>query len=143
VVLKDNVEIGANTTIDRGAIEDTVIETGVKIDNIVQVAHNCKIGDNTAIASHAAIAGSTTIGAGCTISGQSGIVGHIDITDNVHITGMTVVNKSIDEPGAYSSGTLMQPYDKWRKSAARFRQLDELAKKVRELEKKTGQSQSK
>lgn len=136
VRIGNDVEIGANSTIDRGAIEDTVIEDGVIIDNQVQIAHNVKIGKNTAIAACTGIAGSTTIGANCTIAGAVGIVGHLTIVDNVHITAMTLVTGSIDQPGSYSSGTHLLPTQEWRRSAVRFGQLDEMAKRLKKLEKK-------
>ncbi|TDO96395.1 UDP-3-O-(3-hydroxymyristoyl)glucosamine N-acyltransferase [Marinomonas balearica] len=135
VEVGNNVEIGANTTIDRGALENTKIGHGVKIDNQVQIAHNVVIGDNSAIAGCAAVAGSTTIGKNCTIAGGVGIVGHLTITDNVHITAMTLVSKSINKSGSYSSGTGVDTTDKWRRSAARFRRIDDMAKQISELEK--------
>ena len=107
VRMGDRVEIGACTTVDRGALEHTVIEDGVIIDNQVQIAHNCRIGKNTAIAGCAGLAGSTIIGANCTLAGGVGVVGHVEICDNVHVTGMTMVTRSITEPGSYSSGTPM------------------------------------
>jgi UDP-3-O-[3-hydroxymyristoyl] glucosamine N-acyltransferase len=131
VDLGDNVEIGASTTIDRGALDNTAIGNGVKIDNQVQIGHNVNIGDNTAIASSTAIAGSTIIGKRCTIAGMVGIVGHITITDDVHISGMTMVSKSIKVPGSYSSGVPMSETSKWRKNAARFNQLDAMARKIK------------
>lgn len=136
VVVEDNVEIGANTTIDRGALDDTRIGRGVILDNQIQIAHNVVIGENTAIAACSAIAGSTTIGKNCVIGGASGIAGHLEITDNVHITAMTMVIKSLPEAGVYSSGTGVQPNDKWRKSIARLRQLDKMAARLKALEKK-------
>jgi len=135
VSLGHDVEVGANTTIDRGALADTRIGDGVKLDNQIHIAHNVHIGDHTAIAACVGISGSTRIGRHCTIAGGVGMVGHIEICDNVFVTGMTMVTRSITEPGAYSSGTAMQPAVEWRKSAARFRQLDGLAKKVQQLEK--------
>lgn len=135
VTVGDDAEIGANTTIDRGALADTCIGNGVKLDNQIHIAHNVQIGDHTAIAACVGISGSTRIGRHCTIAGGVGMVGHIEICDNVFITGMTMVTRSITEPGAYSSGTAMQPAVEWRKSVARFRQLDSLAKKVQKLEK--------
>jgi UDP-3-O-[3-hydroxymyristoyl] glucosamine N-acyltransferase len=135
VTLGDRVEIGAGTTIDRGALEDTRLGNGVKIDNQVQIAHNVVIGENTAIAGCTAIAGSTKIGKNCTIAGAVGITGHLQITDNVHITAMTLVSKSIREPGAYSSGTVMATSGEWKKNAVRFGQLDALVKRVAALEK--------
>ncbi|PRB76526.1 UDP-3-O-(3-hydroxymyristoyl)glucosamine N-acyltransferase [Pseudomonas sp. MYb185] len=135
VLIGDDVEIGANTTIDRGAINDTVIGNDVKLDNQIQIAHNVQIGDHTAMAACVGISGSTRIGRNCTIAGGVGMVGHIDICDNVFVSGMTMVTRSITEPGAYSSGTAMQPAAEWKKSAARIRQLDALAKRVQQLEK--------
>ncbi|MDY7218706.1 UDP-3-O-(3-hydroxymyristoyl)glucosamine N-acyltransferase [Denitrificimonas sp. JX-1] len=135
VTIGDDVEIGANTTIDRGALSDTLIGNDVKLDNQIQIAHNVQIGDHTAIAACVGISGSAKIGRHCMLAGGVGLVGHIDICDNVFITGMTMVTHSITEPGAYSSGTAMQPAADWKKSAVRFRQLDDLAKRVRTLEK--------
>lgn len=130
------VEIGANTTIDRGAVENTVIGNGVKLDNQVQIAHGVTVGDNTVISSSTAIAGSTHIGSGCLIGGLVGIVEHLEITDNVMITGRTMVTRSITQSGSYSSSTPMDTTKNWRKNSARFRRLDELAKRVAQLEKK-------
>ena len=134
VIIEDSVEIGANTTIDRGALDDTVIEQGVILDNQIQVAHNVRIGQNTAIAACSAIAGSTVIGKNCIIGGASGIAGHLSITDGVHITAMTMVIKSLTEPGVYSSGTGVQTNAKWKKSIARLRQLDKMADRIKRLE---------
>lgn len=138
VIIGDNVELGANTTIDRGALDDTWIGSNVIIDNQVQVGHNVHIGDGTAIAGCTAIAGSTRIGKGCTIAGGVGIVGHITLVDGVHITAHTLVTKSITEKGSYSSGTPMQETGQWHKSAARFSQLNKLAKQLSQLLKMTG-----
>lgn len=135
VRIGNDVEIGANTTIDRGALSDTRIGDGVKLDNQIQIAHNVQIGDHTAMAACVGISGSTRIGKHCTIAGGVGMVGHIEICDNVFVSGMTMVTRSITEPGAYSSGTAMQPAADWKKSAARIRQLDTMAKKVQQLEK--------
>lgn len=137
VTIGDDVEIGANTCIDRGALSDTLIGNGVKLDNHIQIAHNVQIGDNTAIAACVGISGSAKIGRNCMLAGGVGLVGHIDICDGVFITGMTMVTHSITEPGAYSSGTAMQPAGDWKKNAVRFRQLDDLAKRIRALEKHT------
>tara|TARA_Y100000389_G_C17436624_1_gene505945 strand:- start:531 stop:1481 length:951 start_codon:yes stop_codon:yes gene_type:complete len=131
VIIGNNVEIGANTTIDKGTIDSTMILENVKIDNLVHVAHNVKIGQNTAIAACVGIAGSTTIGRNCTIGGGSGLNGHIDICDNVHIHGMTMVTKSIKEPGSYASGTTVEPASSWRKNQARFKELDLIAKLIK------------
>jgi len=135
VIIEDDVDVGANTTIDRGAIGDTVIEKGAKLDNLIQVGHNVRIGENTAIAGCVGIAGSATIGKNCMIAGAAGISGHVTIADNVVITGMTVVSKSIQEPGIYSSGAggLMTNLE-WRKNSARLHRLDRLEKRVKALE---------
>ncbi|HSC75348.1 MAG TPA: UDP-3-O-(3-hydroxymyristoyl)glucosamine N-acyltransferase [Pseudomonadales bacterium] len=134
VVIGNRVEIGANTCIDRGALDDTVIGDGVIIDNLVQIAHNVKIGNNTAIAACSGIAGSTEIGQNCTISGAVGIVGHIKIADRVHITAKSLVTGSINEAGSYSSGTALSPTTAWRRNAVRFSQLEGLFQRVRTLE---------
>ncbi|MFT2111024.1 UDP-3-O-(3-hydroxymyristoyl)glucosamine N-acyltransferase [Marinomonas sp. 2405UD68-3] len=135
VRIGNNVEIGANTTIDRGAIEDTRIGNGVIIDNQVQIAHNVVVGNHTAIAGCAAIAGSTKIGNNCTIAGGVGVIGHLNIVDGVHITAMSLVSKSILVSGSYSSGTALDSTDKWKRSVARLRRIDEMAKTVAQLEK--------
>ncbi len=135
VVVGDDCEIGANTTIDRGAIEDTVLGEDVRLDNQIQIAHNVRIGAHTAMAGCVAVAGSTTIGRYCLIGGAAGIVGHISICDRVTITAMALVTASIDEPGEYSSGTPLMDNRSWRRSAARFRQLDALARQVQALAK--------
>lgn len=136
VTLGDRVEVGANTTIDRGALENTRVGNGVIIDNQVQIAHNVIIGDNSAIAGCSAIAGSTQIGQRCTISGGVGIIGHLTIVDDVHVTAMSLVSKSIHKAGSYSSGTGLDSTDKWRKSAARLRRIDDMAKQIANLEHK-------
>ena len=135
VVIGDDVEIGANTTIDRGAIDNTVIEAGVKIDNQVQIGHNVRIGEHTAIAGGAMIAGSVKIGRRCMIGGASAITGHIEIADDVVITGMSGVPNSIRQAGVYSSGVPITDNMTWRRNMVRFRHLDELARKVSALEK--------
>lgn len=134
VVIGNDVQIGANTTIDRGALEDTVIGDGVLLDNLIQVAHNVRIGEGTAIAGCTGIAGSTVIGRRCTIGGAVGIVGHITIADDVHVTAMSLVSRSIPEAGTYSSGTPLDRHADWRRNAARYRQLDRLARRVGRLE---------
>ncbi|HEB27778.1 MAG TPA: UDP-3-O-(3-hydroxymyristoyl)glucosamine N-acyltransferase [Porticoccus sp.] len=136
VVIGNRVEIGACTTIDRGALEDTVIEDGVILDNHVQIAHNVRIGENTAMAGCSGVSGSTVIGKNCIFAGQSGVVGHVTLCDGVHLTGGTIVTKSLTEPGSYSSGTAFSKSEDWRKNAVRFNQLDDLARRVRQLEKK-------
>jgi UDP-3-O-[3-hydroxymyristoyl] glucosamine N-acyltransferase len=130
-VLGDDVEVGANTCIDRGALGDTVVEDGVKIDNLVQVAHNCRIGAHTVIAGCAGIAGSATIGRHCLIGGGAGVVGHISICDGVTVSGMTFVTKSITKPGVYSSGLPMMPHADWLRNAGQLRRLDEIARLAR------------
>ncbi|AKE52527.1 UDP-3-O-(3-hydroxymyristoyl)glucosamine N-acyltransferase [Kangiella geojedonensis] len=135
VTIGNNVEIGAHTAIDRGALEDTVIGNGVILDNHIHVAHNVIIGDFTAVAGCTAIAGSAVIGKYCTIAGRVSILGHLSICDKAHITATTFVNKSITKPGAYSSGTTHQDNKEWQKSAIRFRQLDSMWRKMKQLEK--------
>lgn len=135
VLIGDDVEIGVNTAIDRGALADTRIGNGVKLDNQIQIAHNVQIGDHTAMAACVGISGSTKIGKHCMLAGGVGLVGHIDICDGVFITGMTMVTHSITEPGSYSSGTAMQPAGEWRKSAARIRKLDDMARRLQKVEK--------
>ncbi len=134
VVVGDQVEIGANTTIDRGFLEDTIIGQNVIIDNLVQVGHNVVIGARTAIAGCVAIAGSAIIGEGCLIGGGSSIAGHLKIAAGVHITATSGVNHSISTPGIYSSGFPAKPAAIWRKNAARFQFLDNMAKRLRVLE---------
>ncbi|WP_425318371.1 UDP-3-O-(3-hydroxymyristoyl)glucosamine N-acyltransferase [Pseudomonas nitroreducens] len=136
VTLGDDVEIGANTTIDRGALSDTIVGNGVKLDNQIMIAHNVQIGDHTAMAGCCGISGSAKIGKHCMLAGGVGLVGHIEICDNVFVTGMTMVTRSITEPGSYSSGTAMQPAAEWKKSAARIRQLDDMARRLQQLEKR-------
>ncbi|MGB5438113.1 MAG: UDP-3-O-(3-hydroxymyristoyl)glucosamine N-acyltransferase [Gammaproteobacteria bacterium] len=136
VVIGDDVEVGSNTTIDRGALEDTVLQEGVRLDNQIQVAHNVRIGAHTAIAGCVGISGSATIGKYCMIGGGVGIVGHIEIADHVVVTGMTLVSKSITEPGVYSSGMPAQKNASWNRNYARLRQLDKLARRLQKLERK-------
>jgi UDP-3-O-[3-hydroxymyristoyl] glucosamine N-acyltransferase len=135
-VLGDDVEIGANTTVDRGAIGDTVIGDGVKLDNQIQVGHNVHIGENTAMAANTGISGSTRIGRNCTISGAVGVAGHLMIGDHVHFTGMAMVTRSCAEPGSYSSGIPAMPSGEWRRNVARFRHLDELSRRLKQLEER-------
>jgi len=123
------------TTINRGTIEDAIIENGVNLDNLIQIAHNVRIGENTAIAGCVGIAGSSTIGKHCAIGGGSGILGHLTIADYVHITATSLVTKSIKEPGVYSSGTPLQENSQWHKNFIRFKQLDKMARRLTELEK--------
>lgn len=135
VILGDEVEVGANTTIDRGALSDTIIENGVILDNQVQIAHNVHIGEQTAIAGCTGVAGSTHIGKRCAIGGHVGIVGHLTIADGVHISAKTFVSQSIDSAGFYSSGTPVEPNARWRRNFVRMKQLDEMARRIKTLEK--------
>lgn len=136
VVIGHRVEIGASTTIDRGAIDDTVIADNVIIDNQCQVAHNVEIGYGTAIAGGTVIAGSTKIGKYCIIGGAAVINGHIQVCDQATITGMSMVMRSISEPGIYSSGVPAQSNKEWRKMAARVLHIDEMHKRLSQLEKR-------
>jgi UDP-3-O-[3-hydroxymyristoyl] glucosamine N-acyltransferase len=131
VRIGDDCEIGANTCIDRGAIEDTVLEEDVRLDNQVQIGHNVVIGAHTAMAGCVAVAGSTRIGRYCLIGGGAGFVGHIEIADKVMVTAMSLVTHSLTEAGEYSSGTPIQPNRDWRRNAARFKHLDALARKMK------------
>lgn len=137
VIINDDVEIGANTTIDRGAIDNTIIGYGVKLDNQIQIGHNCIIGDNTVIAGCTGIAGSTTVGKNCIIGGGVAIGGHLTIADGVQFTGTTMVTKSITSSGTYSSGIPAEPTHQWHKNVIRYRQMDKLIARVKELEKKS------
>jgi UDP-3-O-[3-hydroxymyristoyl] glucosamine N-acyltransferase len=133
VRIGNDVEIGASTTIDRGAIEDTVLEDGVKLDNQIQIGHNVRIGAHTAIAGCSGVSGSTTIGARCMLGGMVGVAGHLTICDDVVVTGRSFVNSSIRKPGYYSGGLTVDETTRFRKNAARFHRLDELARQVRRL----------
>ena len=133
VRIGNDVEIGASTTIDRGTIEDTVIEDGVKLDNQIQIGHNVRVGAHTVIAGCSGISGSTTIGARCMVGGMVGIAGHLTICDDVVVTGRSFVNSSIRKPGYYSGGITVDETTRFRKNAARFHRLDELAREVRRL----------
>ena len=137
VEIGDDVEIGANTAIDRGAIENTVIESGVKLDNLIQIGHNVRIGAHTVIAGCTGISGSTTIGPRCMIAGQVGIAGHLEIAGGTVITGKTLVSHSIQEAGQFSGALPMDDSRKWRRNSARFRNLDDLARRVAQLERKS------
>ena len=139
VVIGDDVEIGANTTIDRGALDDTVIEQGCKLDNLIMIAHNVRIGAHTAIAGCTGIAGSTTVGRYCQIGGACNISGHISIADHTVFTGTTLVTRDIKEAGVYSSGIPAVEAKVWRRINARLRALDKLAKTVTRLDKLTGE----
>lgn len=142
VLIGDDVEIGANSTVDRGAIEDTVIEQGVKLDNLIQIGHNVRIGKDTAIAACTAIAGSAKIGKQCAIGGCVGIVGHLEITDNVTITGMSHVSQAITKPGVYSSGTPLEENNKWHRNFVRLKQLDDMARRLKSIEKQIDHDES-
>jgi UDP-3-O-[3-hydroxymyristoyl] glucosamine N-acyltransferase len=135
VRIGDDCEIGANTTIDRGALDDTVLEEDVRLDNQIQIAHNVHIGAHTAMAGCSAVAGSARIGRYCMIGGNAGVLGHLELADRVTITAKSLVTSSIREPGEYSSGTPLQENRQWRKSAARFKHLDEYARRLTALEK--------
>ncbi len=129
VVVGDDCEIGANTTIDRGALGDTVLEEDVRLDNQIQIGHNVRIGAHTAMAGCSAVAGSARIGRHCLIGGGAGILGHLEVCDRVVVTAMSLVTHSIRTPGEYSSGTPLMDNRSWRKSAARFKQLDRIARR--------------
>lgn len=134
VVIGDDVEIGANTTIDRGALDDTVIEDDVKLDNQIQIAHNVRIGAHTAIAGCVGIAGSATIGKYCRIGGSAGILGHLQIADHVEIASFSLIGKSIRESGSYAAIYPFAKSEDWRKNAVHLRHLDELVKRIKLLE---------
>jgi UDP-3-O-[3-hydroxymyristoyl] glucosamine N-acyltransferase len=137
VVIGDDVEIGANTCIDRGALDDTVIEDGVKLDNLVQIGHNVRVGAHSAFAGCVGVAGSAKIGRHCTAGGGAIILGHLELVDHVHVTAATVITRSILKPGQYSG---LFPFDdnaSWEKNAATLRQLHSLRERLRALEKKT------
>jgi UDP-3-O-[3-hydroxymyristoyl] glucosamine N-acyltransferase len=139
VIIGDDVEIGANTTVDRGTIDDTVIEEGVKLDNQIQIAHNVHIGAHTAIAACAGVAGSSRIGRHCRIGGASGIAGHLTIADHVEISAHTIITKSIEKSGTYTGAYPFEENRAWRRNAAQLRHLSELAERVRALEKQLAQ----
>lgn len=136
VIIENDVEIGANTTIDRGALDDTIIESGVRLDNLIQIAHNVRIGRNTAIAACTGIAGSAQVGANCLIGGGVLIAGHLKIADGVTLLAGSAVPSTISERGVYASGVPIVPHHNWLKNMVHFRKLDELAKKIKFLEKK-------
>lgn len=140
-LIGDDVEIGANTTIDRGALDDTVIEDGVKLDNQIQIAHNVRIGACTAIAGCVGIAGSARIGRHCMLGGAAMILGHITIADHVTVSAGTFIMKSIDEPGTYTGVYPFSSHPRWLKNAAHLRQLDDLAKRIHELERRLVQTE--
>jgi UDP-3-O-[3-hydroxymyristoyl] glucosamine N-acyltransferase len=139
VIIGNNVEIGANTCIDRGAIDDTVIADGVILDNLIQIAHNVSIGENTAMAAMSGVAGSTKIGEACTFAGMSKIIGHLEIAAGTHVAVDTLVTNNIKQAGAYAGSLPMDDINHWRKNAIRFKQLDAMAKRIKQLEKKLDQ----
>lgn len=143
VLVGDDVEIGANTTIDRGALEDTVIEDGVKLDNQIQVGHNVRIGAHTAMAGCVGIAGSARIGARCTIGGGAIILGHLTLADGVHVSAGTLVGKSIAEPGSYTGTVPFMAHAEWLKNFSRLRHLEPMADKIRALEKRLAELEKK
>lgn len=135
VLIGDDVSIGANTTVDRGSQGDTRIGDGCKIDNLVQIAHNVQIGEHTVVAANAGISGSTRIGRYCRIAGGVGFVGHLEIADGATFTGMSMITGNIHDAGVYSSGVPLMPTREWRRSAVRFRQLDDMARRLEKLER--------
>jgi UDP-3-O-[3-hydroxymyristoyl] glucosamine N-acyltransferase len=141
VRIGSDVEIGANTTIDRGAIEDTVVEEGVKLDNQIQLGHNVRIGAHTVVAGCTGISGSTVVGKHCIIGGACGIAGHITIGDHVIITGFGMVSRSLPGPGVYSSGLPITESKVWRRQVARVRNLESLIERVKKLEGAAGSQQ--
>jgi UDP-3-O-[3-hydroxymyristoyl] glucosamine N-acyltransferase len=137
VAIGDDVEIGANTCIDRGALDDTVLEDGVKLDNLVQIGHNVRVGAHSAFAGCVGVAGSARIGRRCTAGGGAIILGHLQIVDDVHITAATVVSRSIHKPGQYSGAFPFDDNASWEKNAATLRQLHTLRERLRALERKS------
>lgn len=135
VVIGNAVEIGACSVVDRGALKDTVIEDGVKLDNHVQIAHNVRVGEHTVMSRGVGIAGSTSIGKHCLFGGMTGVKDHVEIADNVIVSAMSMVSKSLPKAGSYSSNTPIDDTRTWRKNSARFRQLDEMARRIQQLEK--------
>jgi len=142
VLIGDDVEIGANTCIDRGAIEDTVICNGVKLDNLIQIAHNVHIGEHTAIAACVGIAGSTTIGKRCTVAGASSIIGHLQIADDVNILVASLISRSIPKAGTYSGSVPFLEHEEWLRNFSHLRHLDRMADKIRDLEKRLAELES-
>jgi UDP-3-O-[3-hydroxymyristoyl] glucosamine N-acyltransferase len=138
VTIGDDVEIGANTTIDRGALEDTVIEEGAKLDNLIMIAHNCRIGAHSALAAATAIAGSTVVGKRCVIGGKVGLTGHITLCDDVVVLGTSFISHNITKPGVYSSALPSEEAGAWRRIVARIKRLDVMAKRLRAVEKHVG-----
>ncbi len=143
VIIGDDVEIGANTTIDRGALDDTMIEDGVKLDNQIQIGHNVRVGANTAMAGCVGVAGSARVGKRCTIGGGAIILGHLTVADDVNISAATLVTKSISQPGSYTGAMPFEAHRDWLRNAAQMRHLDEMAKRIRELETRLAQLEKK
>ncbi|MEJ2042171.1 MAG: UDP-3-O-(3-hydroxymyristoyl)glucosamine N-acyltransferase [Reinekea sp.] len=142
VILGDRVDIGANTTVDRGAISDTVVADDVIIDNLVHVGHNVRLGKRTALAGQSGVAGSTEIGEGCTLGGQAGITGHVKIANNSHFTGQAMVTKGTTQAGVYSSGLPAQDAREWRKMVSRVRQLENMLERLNHLESRLADKES-
>lgn len=140
VRIGNDVEIGANTCIDRGALADTVIEDGVKLDNLIQIGHNVRVGRNTAMAGCVGVAGSATIGANCTIGGSAGVLGHLTIADNVNVSSFSLVTRSLNKPGHYTGFYPLDDNASWEKNAATLKQLSTLRERVRALEKELKES---
>jgi len=143
VIIGDDVEIGANTTIDRGALDDTVIEDGVKLDNQIQIGHNVHVGAHTAMAGCVGIAGSARIGRNCTLGGGAIVLGHLELADGVHISAGTLVTKSINRPGTYTGVYPLQENRDWSRTAARLRNIDRLDARIRMLERLVADLQGK
>jgi UDP-3-O-[3-hydroxymyristoyl] glucosamine N-acyltransferase len=142
-VIGDDVEVGAGTTIDRGALDDTVIEEGVKLDNLIQVAHNVRIGAHTAIAACTGIAGSAKIGKYCMIGGAAMIHGHIEIADKVSVSTNTLITKSLTRPGTYTSALPFSEHGEWLRNAVHLRNIDKLVGRIKELEKRISELEGK
>jgi UDP-3-O-[3-hydroxymyristoyl] glucosamine N-acyltransferase len=140
VQIGDDVEIGANTCIDRGALTDTVIEDGVKLDNLIQIGHNVRVGRHTAMAACVGVAGSAKIGAFCTIGGAAVVLGHLELGDHVNISAASVVTRSILKPGHYSGLFPIDDNSKWEKNAAALKRLHDLRSRLQALEKSSNQS---
>lgn len=139
----NDVEIGANTTIDRGALDDTVIENGARLDNLIQVAHNCRVGENAALAGQAGMAGSSSLGKRVMVGGQAGIMGHIEVGDDIVVSARSFMSKSVAERGVYTSAIPSQPHNEWLRNAVHLKHLDEMADRVRALEKKLKELENK
>jgi UDP-3-O-[3-hydroxymyristoyl] glucosamine N-acyltransferase len=142
VLIGNDVEVGANTTIDRGALDDTVIGNGAKLDNLIQIAHNVHVGEHTAMAACTGVAGSTHIGSRCMIGGSVNIMGHIEIADDVIVSAVTFVSKSITEAGVYTGSLPSMEHREWSRNFARIRQLDSMADRLRSLERQQASQQS-